>query len=197
MSKAEKTKAFIIEKAAYTFNKKGFAGTSLNDLIEITGLTKGALYGHFANKEAIAIEAYLFNVKELEKKLSNDISKQTLAKDKLLAFIDFYRFNWKTIFEWGGCPMLNAAIEADDNLPFLKKYIATSIKIWVKIITRIIDSGKESKDFKSSVNTQDYAYTIATLVEGGIMMAKINNNKDLLVLALDRAVKIIEEEMVQ
>ncbi|MCR6640468.1 MAG: TetR family transcriptional regulator [Sporocytophaga sp.] len=40
-SKAEKTKALIIEKAAHAFNKKGFHGTSMNDILEVTGLAKG------------------------------------------------------------------------------------------------------------------------------------------------------------
>ncbi len=53
LSKSEKTKAFIIEKAAPVFNTKGYAGTSLSDLTAATGLTKGAIYGHFENKDAV------------------------------------------------------------------------------------------------------------------------------------------------
>ncbi|RZK05397.1 MAG: TetR/AcrR family transcriptional regulator, partial [Flavobacterium sp.] len=45
MSKSEQTKQFIIEKAAPIFNKKGFAGTSMNDILEATGLAKGGVYG--------------------------------------------------------------------------------------------------------------------------------------------------------
>ena len=47
MTKAEKTKQYIIEKTAPVFNRKGFAGTSMNDIVEVTGLTKGSIYGNF------------------------------------------------------------------------------------------------------------------------------------------------------
>jgi TetR/AcrR family transcriptional repressor of nem operon len=40
LSKSERTKQFIIEKTAPVFNKKGFAGTSISDLTDATGLTK-------------------------------------------------------------------------------------------------------------------------------------------------------------
>jgi AcrR family transcriptional regulator len=40
MSKAEKTKQFIIEKTAPLFNTKGYNSTSLSDITQATGLTK-------------------------------------------------------------------------------------------------------------------------------------------------------------
>ena len=50
MSKADRTKAFITEKTAAIFNKKGYAGTSLTDMTGATGLTKGSIYGNFEDK---------------------------------------------------------------------------------------------------------------------------------------------------
>jgi TetR/AcrR family transcriptional repressor of nem operon len=58
MTKAEKTKAFIIERSAPLFNSKGYSGTSMNDLMDITGLTKGSIYGNFENKDEVALAAF-------------------------------------------------------------------------------------------------------------------------------------------
>ena len=60
MSTAEKTRQFIIESTAEIFNKKGYAGTSLAHISEATGLTKGSIYGNFANKYEVAKEVFLF-----------------------------------------------------------------------------------------------------------------------------------------
>ena len=54
-SKAEETKKFIVEKAAPIFNKKGFAATSMNDILDVTGLSKGCVYGNFENKDEIHV----------------------------------------------------------------------------------------------------------------------------------------------
>src|SRR5262250_2265797 len=58
MKKGEATRREIIEKAAPIFNKKGFEGASLSDLMEATGLEKGGIYRHFESKEQLAGEAF-------------------------------------------------------------------------------------------------------------------------------------------
>jgi AcrR family transcriptional regulator len=60
MSKAEKTKQFIIEKTATLFNTKGYTSTSLSDITQAT-LTKGSIYGNFENKDEVALEVYKYN----------------------------------------------------------------------------------------------------------------------------------------
>jgi len=49
-TKAEQTRQLIVEKTAPIFNVKGYAGTSVSDMTKATGLTKGSVYGNFANK---------------------------------------------------------------------------------------------------------------------------------------------------
>ncbi|MCA1919526.1 MAG: TetR/AcrR family transcriptional regulator, partial [Flavobacterium piscis] len=84
MSKAERTKNFIIEKTAPLFNMKGYSGTSMSDITAATGLTKGSIYGNFENKDEVAIAAFKFNVKELQDIFASEIEKQSTYKDKLL-----------------------------------------------------------------------------------------------------------------
>ena len=52
-TKSFETKQYILEKIAPIFNKNGYAGTSLSDVTKATGLTKGAIYGNFKDKEEI------------------------------------------------------------------------------------------------------------------------------------------------
>ena len=58
MTKGEDTRREIVEKAAPLFNQKGFEGTSLSDLMRVTGLQKGGIYRHFSSKEELAGEAF-------------------------------------------------------------------------------------------------------------------------------------------
>ncbi|HXB13522.1 MAG TPA: TetR/AcrR family transcriptional regulator [Bacteroidia bacterium] len=195
MSKAEITKAYIIEKSAPIFNTKGFAGTSLNDITEATGLTKGAIYGNFEDKNEIALAVYNYNVANMKRRMNEAIDSKELGYDKLFAYTDYYRRTWEKVFERGGCPVLNASVEADDNLPFLKRSVQNTIKGWIKSISDIIELGKEQNQIRKDINSAKYATTIITLIEGGIMMAKINNNHEPLFNALDRIETIIKTEL--
>jgi TetR/AcrR family transcriptional repressor of nem operon len=195
MKKAEKTREFIIEQAAPLFNSKGYSGTSLNDLIKATRLTKGAIYGNFSNKDEIAIAVYKYNVAGMSKKLDLVLDTKKTATEKLVAFTAFYKANWKALFEKGGCPVLNAAVEADDNLPFLRSAVQGSIKSWAKKIKMIIEEGKTNREFKKNIDSAQYAYTFITLIEGGVMLSKILNDKHFLFSALDRVNFIMEQEI--
>ncbi len=194
-SKAENTKRYIIERSAAIFNIKGYAGTSLTDIIEATGLTKGAIYGNFKNKDEVAIEVYRYNNLLIEKKLVEAMQGKKTATDKLIAFTEYYRHHWRSVFERGGCPILNAAVEADDNAPFLKKHVQTSVKGWTKGICSIIEQGQAAGTFKKNIPAQNYAYEILTILEGAIMLSKIMNNPQTLFTALDRIVKIVKSEL--
>ena len=52
----EQTIERILDTAAQLFFQKGYDKTTLQDIIDATGLSKGAIYHHFASKEAILID---------------------------------------------------------------------------------------------------------------------------------------------
>lgn len=196
MSKAEKTKQFIIEKTAPIFNIKGYAGTSISDLTEATGLTKGSIYGNFENKNEVAIAVYQYNTATLNKKLADALVGLTSATDQLLGCLRFYRENWDPIAEKGGCPILNAAVEADDNLPFLKKSVQDTIHNWASKLIKTIEFGQKNGEFRSGIDSRRHAYNFIALIEGGIMISKITDDRTLLFSALDRVEQIIREELI-
>jgi AcrR family transcriptional regulator len=53
--KGAETRRHIIDVAAKAFAENGYAGTSLNDVIRATGLTKGGFYFHFESKSELAL----------------------------------------------------------------------------------------------------------------------------------------------
>ena len=55
-----RTRQRIVELAAPVFNRQGYVGASMRDLIDATGLEKGGIYNHFGSKEQLALEAYDF-----------------------------------------------------------------------------------------------------------------------------------------
>ncbi|MFI5976306.1 ScbR family autoregulator-binding transcription factor [Streptomyces sp. NPDC051452] len=52
--RAVRTRAQVLDAAAEAFATKGFPAVTVQDVAELAGVTKGAVYFHFANKEALA-----------------------------------------------------------------------------------------------------------------------------------------------
>ncbi|MET8317506.1 TetR/AcrR family transcriptional regulator [Rhodococcus erythropolis] len=57
--RAKITREALVEMAAVMFGRTGYAGTSINDILASSHITKGAMYFHFSKKESIADELLL------------------------------------------------------------------------------------------------------------------------------------------
>jgi TetR/AcrR family transcriptional repressor of nem operon len=196
MSKAEKTKQFIIEKTATLFNTKGYTSTSLSDITAATGLTKGSIYGNFENKDDVALQAYKHNSGWLGKNMARSLGEESPdTVGKLKAFVSFYRKNWKTVFENGGCPLLNAATEADDTFPDLKKQVTKSFEEWISKISKVISDGQQKGEIDKDADAEEYASLFIMLIEGGILLSKTTGDHKFLNRALDKILNIIDKEL--
>lgn len=194
MSKAEKTRQFIIEKTAVLFNTKGYLSTSLSDISEATGLTKGSIYGNFENKDEVALAVFQYNYGTLRKHMQEVMKEEyPTVSDQLYALVSFYRNHWPLVFKTGGCPLMNAATEADDTFPVLSSQVKNSFESWIAAITEIIRSGQEKNEFSRTIDAEEYASLSVILIEGGILLSKSTGNERHLHYALDRVLQLITE----
>ncbi|SCW61292.1 TetR/AcrR family transcriptional regulator [Mucilaginibacter sp. NFR10] len=176
LSKAERTRQFIIERTSPVFNKKGYAGTSLSDLTEATGLTKGSIYGNFKNKEEVAAEVFEYNSGKVRKQIQERIQRATSYHDKLLVYAQVYHSFTRGDFIPGGCPILNTAVDADDTNPLLKDKAARAVIRWKTGIENLIKAGIEAGELKADINITETALSMIALIEGGIMISKVTDS---------------------
>ncbi len=173
MSKAERTKQFIVEQTAAIFNKKGYAGTSLQDITAATKLTKGSIYGNFEGKDEVALAVFDHNFDQVRDIVRAEMEKQDSIKGKLLVYPRVYGNVHRYAFPDGGCPVLNTAIEADDTHPALKKKAQEAIVYWKNSLVRLIEKGIATGEIKAAVNPEQLALTLMALLEGMTMISNL------------------------
>jgi TetR/AcrR family transcriptional repressor of nem operon len=193
LSKAERTRQFIIERTSSIFNKKGYAGTSLSDLTEATGLTKGSIYGNFKNKEEVAAEVFEYNTAKVRKQVQERIQKAKTNHDKLLVYAQVYHSFSRGDFPAGGCPILNTAVDADDTNPLLKDKAAKAVTRWKTRIETLVIEGIEAGEFKPGIDTAAVALSMIALIEGGIMIAKVTDTPANLDTVLKTVNRLVDE----
>ena len=191
LTKAERTRQFIIEKTASIFNTKGFAGTYLSDLTEATGLTKGSIYGNFENKDEVALAAFDYNFGRVNDYVGSRILAADSAIDRLQVYPRVYRDFLKIPFLQPGCPILNTSTEADDTHPKLKLKAANALAHWKKSIENQIKRGITRKEIKEDTNPTEIAVVIMSIIEGAVMQAKVTGKSTELRIAMDYLEKII------
>jgi len=192
MSKAERTRQFIIEKAAPIFNSKGMAGTSMSDIMEATQLAKGGLYGNFESKEALCLEAFTHLTNLTHDAVTKNINAATGAKNKLFALLDFYddRMLAKNI---GGCPILNFGTEADDTNPLIRQKVSEVINRFKGRFVKIITEGQTNGELQQTFDAELFALKAFTMIEGAILISKIQNDLKNLHIIIDLLKKEIEQ----
>ena len=194
LSKAERTRKFIIEKTASIFNTQGYAGTSLSDLTQATGLTKGSIYGNFENKEQVALAVFDHNYDRILRTTRELINQADTYREKLLIYSKVYHDFMESSFPQGGCPILNTAIEADDTNHLLKNRAADAILKWKENIVKLIQDGSLAGEFKPVLDGSQMALSIIALIEGGVMIAKVTDSQKNLDEVL-KTVKMLIDQM--
>lgn len=194
-SKAERTSQFILESVAPVFNRRGYMATSMSEITKATGLTKGAVYGNFENKEQLALSAFEFNIKKISDEIRSYTRQVKSPIDKLLALTKFYRNYHDYSNNLGGCPILNIGVDAKNNNPQLFKRVKQVIKEFQDNLTFLIQKGIDVGDIKPTVDAKKYASRIFALMEGSIFMAVTMNDRSYLTDMMDFIDHMINNEL--
>jgi AcrR family transcriptional regulator len=194
-TKAEKTTAYIIETVAPIFNKHGYIGTSMSDLTDATGLTKGALYGNFENKEALALSAFEHNSKILLDALDNALEVSGSTMDKLKSLMDFYKKYDTFTLPLGGCPVLNVGVDAQHNNKLLASAAKETIKEIEGKIALVLENGVNKGEIKIPVSPLQFAKQLFTMVQGAVAMSTITMDRKYLLNTMTYLEVLVKREL--
>lgn len=193
MRDPEGTRIKILEQSARLFNVQGYKATSISDITAATGLTKGAIYRHFQDKEDLEEKTFAHLAKGIVTRLQKVVKEQDNAPDKLKAICAFYEDHVEGLFIEGGCPMLNAAIESDDTKEGLKAGVFSLMETLQEGLWTIIKNGIKYGQIKPETDADHYSSLFIATLEGGIMMSKLRGNNKDMETVLKHLYKIIDE----
>ncbi len=194
-TKAEQTTEFIISVVAPIFNKNGFAATSLSDITKATGLTKGAIYGNFRNKEELAIATFNTTVKNMLRRITNHQSKSDSPIKKLLLITDFYRNYYDYSQDLGGCPILNMGVDAKHQNPILFEHVKYTIKKIKSNLSKIIVNGQKLNEIDPKIDPVIYAKKLYAMIMGAIFMTHTMEDTSYLMTTMDQIETMINNEL--
>lgn len=188
MTKAERTRQFIIEQSAVLMNKKTMAGTSMSDIMEATKLAKGGIYGNFESKEEICLEAFSYLAQRLSDRLDAPVAAGKTAKEKFFNLLDTYKISRNE----GGCPLANFGMEADDTNPEIKERVKKAIQSWQKRIARIVTGGIARGEISPSMDAKRFATKAFVMIEGAVLCRKVTDSHEVMTITIEDLKKEFE-----
>jgi AcrR family transcriptional regulator len=178
MTKGEATRQRIIAEAAPIFNRRGFAGCSLQELMEATGLEKGGIYRHFESKEELAVEAFRYALAQSVKVRTEHLESIPDALDKLREVVRKFVETPSAVA--GGCPLMNTAIDADDGNPVLRELALQGFQDWRERLSAIVREGVRRGEIRRGTQAKRVANTIIATLEGALMISRLEGTREAL-----------------
>jgi len=173
MSKGEQTRERILARSAQLFNRQGYSGASLSDIMRETGLEKGGIYNHFSSKEQLTLEAFDYAYGLVQQRTRQALAGKFNAIERLLAIVSVFQSEVDDPLVAGGCPILNTAIEADDANEMLRDRARAAMDDWRTTIHRIVNKGIERHEVRPGVDADEVASILIATLEGAIMLSNL------------------------
>lgn len=185
MTKGQQTRRKIVEAAAPIFNKRGYEASSLNDLMQATGLKKGGIYRHFSSKEELAAEVFDYTWEAALNARLDHVDETARGIDQLKQLITNFIEHRAPVP--GGCPILNTAIDADDGNPVLRAHVSKALRAWLGRLQTTVEYAQKSGETRPGVDPKAVATLIVASLEGALMISRLQRN--------DEALRIVQAHL--
>ena len=190
-TKGETTREKILDEAAQVFHRKGFLTTTVNDLLDATGSTKGNLYFHFPSKEEVGLEVLRRAKKQFGQFLDDALQGPTPGARLDGFFRQVLERNRRKGFV-GGCLFGNTALEASDTAPAFAALVRDVFAEWIGRLQVAISEAQACGQIRRDVSAADLAELVVGAVEGGIMQSRLQKKEGPLARALDSLRTLLE-----
>jgi TetR/AcrR family transcriptional repressor of nem operon len=165
------TKDRLIESARYLFWERGFAGTSMADLLGHAEVNSGSFYHFFESKEALlraVLDTYLDALRPFVIDPAFAQTEEPVAR--IFAILAGYRERILQTDCQYGCPLGRLALEIDPENRPAHKLIAENFQGWITAVRECIDQVKDR--LPSSTDPEALATYVLAVMEGGVMLSR-------------------------
>jgi TetR/AcrR family transcriptional regulator, transcriptional repressor for nem operon len=194
-SRGAAVRAGIVEAAADLVYSRGVRGTSLDDVMAVSGVSKSQLYHYFADKDALIHEVIKLQTERVLKAQQPHLD----ALDSLRALrmwrdavVDLNKARNGV----GGCPVGSLANELADQSKTARILLVGSFETWSARIENGLRKMQERGELTAAADPHDLAVAILGAIQGGLLLAKTTRTSRPLELAFDMALEHVARHVV-
>ena len=172
------TKDKLLDAAQRLMLAKGFPATTVEEICEAAGLTKGSFFHYFESKEDLgkaALDRYAGRgLGALE---SAPFRRQQDPLKRIIASIDYWIARINDPSMECGCLLGNFAQELSDTHPEIRAQCVRYFDQWTKMLKQDFDEAKRLCRPRASIDTQGLAEHYVAVVEGGLLLTKATRDR--------------------
>lgn len=180
-SKGTRTRQNIIKKSLQLFCIKGYFNTSINDILQATGLTKGGLYGHFASKEDIWNAVYEEALAIWKAVVFKGIQSSSDPLEMIQALIenDIKNKLGNNVFE-GGCFFHSMLVELSGQSDAMSDRVLRGFTQLAGLLYAWLEQADQQGMLKADLNFKEIANYIIISLNGAAALYAANRDPAIL-----------------
>jgi TetR/AcrR family transcriptional repressor of nem operon len=182
------TRQRLVESARHLFWERGFAGTSMADLLAHAHVNSGSFYHFFDSKEALlreVLEGYLVALRPMIVDPAYAATPKPI--ERIFAILAGYRERILMTDSQYGCPLGRLALEIDPENRPAHKLIAENFRGWIDAVRECLTDAALPAD----TDIQALATYVLALMEGGVMLSRSYGSVE----PFDRTVKALRQHL--
>ena len=185
----------VIEGALRVFHRKGFASTSLDDLVEATGVNRPSLYIGFGNKEQI----YLLALDRFRESIAVKLGAALRSRGKSDSAANAVKryFNQIVKIYTGnstqalGCAVFCTAVAETANHNVIRDKLAENIEFLDKVFETFLLKAREAGKLQSKVDCVDTAQLLIAAQHSLALRARAGQSRNKLQKLVDATVRLV------
>ena len=161
MSKGDDTRNDILTTAGTLGAQVGLGGLTIGMLADRTEMSKSGLFAHFGSKESLQLQTHGYNVERFTAEVIRPALRAPRGEPRVRALFE----RWLTWAERpGGCPMLAASFEFDDQPCPMRERLVRDQRDWFDTIAMVFSSGITEGHFRDDADPRQFAHDLEGLM---------------------------------
>ena len=187
----------IIHESLKLFSLKGFLSTSINDVLEAAGTSKGGFYNHFASKEDLFFEVLNEARRMWREKCLAGLDEIESPIERIKKLLENYRDRYLKDTEDlpGGCIFVTFSVELPDQRPHLAEEVNKGFVGLKAMLKRMLNEGKELGELGNDVNIGTVTEMLFSGMVGASVIYRVNKSTDSLDRSINSLIGYLEELM--
>ncbi|MCL1701774.1 TetR/AcrR family transcriptional regulator [Lysinibacillus sp. Bpr_S20] len=177
----------VIEVAATLFLEKGFAYTSMDELVRVSKVSKSNVYYHFSNKEELLEGVVDYWIEMYQSAIDGLLSQnQLLVEDRIQLFLKQLSQGVQTREYKGSCPFITLYIQSPTNAIKVKEKIGLFFVGLQTKVSLLLKQGIENGEFRKTINIDEVASLFITNLEGALFISETLKDATVIMTTADQ-----------
>ncbi len=180
--KMPKTETFnrkqVLQNATEIFHKKGYNGTSMQDLVDATSLNRSSIYNSFGSKLGMFMEVLSHYQSLYKSQMGKELMHSHNASNMIKAIFNIYLKDIYGDQDRKGCLIVNCKSEMTNQEPLIKSFMEQNQEQTIAMLEDVVHNGQMEKIFNEDQTAAQYALYLYSSIQGLRMTGILTNNEE-------------------